>query len=176
MDMRRAPRKLDSEKLWDYALRILAQRPNSSSELKKKLSRRVDSTASVTTVLEKLREYGLADDVKFSEAFATARLQNKGFGRSRVLRDLRAKQIAPRIAQDAVEKTFAGMDETELAKRFLERRYRGKDLAQLLAEEKSLAAAYRKLRMAGFSGNATISALRSYSKHATELQDLPGDE
>jgi regulatory protein len=176
MDTRRAPRKLDSNGLWDYALRILAQRPNSSSELKKKLSRRADSTASVTIVLEKLREYGLADDVKFSETFATARLQNQGFGPSRVLRDLRAKQVSPRVAQEAIDRTFAGVDEIELAKRFLERKYRGKDPARLFAEEKALAAAYRRLRMAGFSSGASISALKSYSKRADELQELPDDE
>lgn len=176
MATRRAPRKLNSDELWDYALRILAQRPNSSSELKKKLSRRADSKSSLTIVLEKLREYGLADDVKFSEAFATARLQNRGFGPSRVLRDLRAKQVAPRVAQDAIDKTFAGTDETELARRFLERKYRGKDPTQLFKEEKDLAAAYRRLRMAGFSTGASISALKSYSKRAEELQDLPEAE
>ena len=176
MDTRRTPRKLDSNGLWDYALRILAQRPNSSSELKKKLSRRADSSASVTIVLEKLREYGLADDAKFSETFATTKLQNQGFGRFRVLRDLGAKQVAPRLAREAVDKAFAGVDETELAKRFLERKYRGHDLAELFKEEKKLAAAYRRLRMAGFSGAVTVAALKSYSRRAGELQDLPDEE
>jgi predicted esterase len=93
-----------------------------------------------------------------------------------VLRDLRAKQVSPRVAQEAVDKAFAGVDETDLARRFIERKYRGKDTAQLFNEEKSLAAAYRRLRIAGFSSGAAIAALKSYSKRADELQDLPDDE
>src|SRR5581483_11176928 len=131
MAMRRAPRKLDPNGLWDYALRILAQRSHSSAELKEKLSRRADSPDSVTITLTKLREYGLADDTKFSETFASARLQNQGFGRMRVLRDLRAKRVAPSVAQNAIDKTFASVDEADLAKRFLQRKYRGKDLFEL---------------------------------------------
>ena len=175
METRRAPKKLASEALWDYALRLLGQRPYSAAELKQKLLRRADSPAAATTVIAKLREYGLADDAKFSEAFATARLQNKGFGRMRVLRDLQAKRVAPSIAKTAVEKTFSGVEETDLAKRYLERKYRGKNLAELFREEKHLAAAYRRLRTAGFSGRASLSVLKSYSAFAEELEDLPDE-
>jgi SOS response regulatory protein OraA/RecX len=176
MDTRRPARKLDSDGLWHYALRILAQRPNSSSEMRQKLSRRADSPASVKAVLEKLREYGMADDLKFSEAFASARLQNQGFGRTRVLRDLRAKRVPTAVAQTAIEKTFAGVDETQLARQFIERKYRGKNAAEFFSEPKQLASAYRRLRMAGFSSGASIAALKSYSKQAAELEDLPDQE
>ncbi len=176
METRRAPRKFDSEALWDYALRILAQRPNSSSELRQKLSRRADCPGSVTLVLNKLREYGLADDAKFSEAFASARLQNQGFGRMRVLRDLRSKRVASAVAEKAIDKTFAGLDEADLARQYLERKYRGKNLPEFLQDEKQLAAAYRRLRTAGFSGRASLTVLKSYSRRAEELEDSPEEE
>lgn len=176
MDTRRPTRKLDSDGLWEYALRILAQRPYSAAELKQKLSRRADSPASVTGAFSKLREYGFADDAKFSETFASSRLQNQGFGRIRVLRDLRAKRVAPSVAQKAIDKTFAGTDEAELARHFLEKKYRGRNLSDLFQEEKQLASAYRRLRTAGFSGRASLTVLKSYSKRVEELQDLPEDE
>lgn len=173
MEPRRAPKKLASDALWEYALRLLAQRPYSTAELRQKLSRRADSPASATEVITKLREYGLADDAKFSEAFASSRLQNQGFGRMRVLRDLQAKRVASPVAKKAVDKTFAEVEEIDLARRYLERKYRGKNLAELLSEEKGLAAAYRRLRTAGFSGRVSLSVLKSYSARANELEDLP---
>lgn len=176
MQRSRAPRKLDVDGLWEYALRILAQRANSSSELRQKLSRRADSPASVTTVLVKLREYGFADDAKFSEAFAAARLQNQGFGRMRVLHDLRNKRVAGPVAQTAVDKAFTGVDEKDLARQYLERKYRHKNLQDLLRDEKQLAAAYKRLRTAGFTSRASLDVLRSYSTRADELQDLSEEE
>ncbi|HEX4750888.1 MAG TPA: RecX family transcriptional regulator [Bryobacteraceae bacterium] len=176
MERSRPPRKLDPDGLWEYALRILAQRANSSAELRQKLSRRADSPESVTNVLDKLREYGFSDDSKFSEAFAAARLQNQGFGRMRVMRELRAKRVAGSVAQKAIEKTFAGTEERDLARQYLERRYRGKNLPEFLSDEKQLAAAYRRLRTAGFGGSTSMDVLRSYSRRARELQDPPEEE
>ncbi len=75
-------------------------------EMRTKLSRRSDSPSVVTETLAKLREYGMADDEKFSETFASSRLQNDGFGQARVLRDLRAKRVPSAVAEKAVQKTY----------------------------------------------------------------------
>jgi regulatory protein len=176
METRRAPKKLNPDGLWEYALRVLAQRAHSQAELKQKLLRRADSPQAVSTVLTKVREYGMADDAKFSESFASTRLQNQGFGRMRVLRDLQAKRVPSSVAQKAIDKTFEGVNEADLARRFLERKYRGRDLPLMLQEEKELAGAYRRLRTAGFSGRASLDVLKSYSKYASEIQDAPEED
>ncbi len=168
----RNPKKLDSEGLWNYALRALAGRSYSVAELKQKLARRAASSADIAGTIAKLREYGMADDKKFSEVFASSRLQNQGFGRFRVLQDLRGKRVAPALAENAVAAVFAGADEQELAGKFLQRKYRGKNLSEFLAEEKNLAAAYRRLRTAGFSANASLAVLRSFAK-GIELEAPP---
>src|SRR3954454_3975021 len=170
------PKKLPPEELWNYALRLLAQRPYSSADLKAKLSRRSDSLSSITETLAKLREYGMADDEKFSEAFASFRLQNDGFGRSRVLRDLRAKRVPRSVAEQAVEKTFEKTDEPKLAAQFLQRKYRNKNLRELLKDEKQFAAAYRKLRISGFSSAISLSLLRSYSHETADWIEPEPDE
>jgi regulatory protein len=167
----RAPKKLAPEALWEYALRVLGNRSHSAVELSKKLQRRAQSSLDVTSVMSKLREYGLADDKKFSESFASARLANSGVGRFRVLRDLRAKQVPAPIAEKAISSAFAGIDEEQLAESFLLRRYRGKDLAAFLAEEKNLARAYRRLRTGGFSAGATMSVLKRYSRQAGDFDE-----
>lgn len=171
--MRGNPKKLDLEALWEYALRILAQRAHSANEVKQKLSRRAASPADVSATMSKLRDYGLTDDRKFSETFATSRLETRGFGRFRVLRDLRSKQVGSAIAEGAVEKTFAGTNEPELIEKYLERKYRGKNLAQFLQDEKNLAGAYRRLRTAGFSSSGSLSALKRYARDVPDWDEAP---
>jgi len=166
----RKPVKLDEGGLWDYALRILSRKAYSAGEIRQKLSLRAAPGTNVPAVLTKLKEYGFADDEKFSETFAQSRLRNQGFGRSRVLRDLQTKRVAPKVAQQAIEKTFEGTSEAELIDNFLARKYRSKDLPVFLKEEKNLASAYRKLRLAGFTSNASIAALKRHSKQAIEWE------
>ena len=167
----RRPKKLDPEALWSYALRILGGRAHAAAELRRKLLQKAQSQSDVTAVMAKLREYGLTDDKKFSEAFASSRLANQGMGRFRVLRDFRSKQVASNVAEEAVGAVFAETDERQLAENFLVRKYRGKDLSSFLHEEKNLAAAYRRLRTAGFSSNATLSVLKRFSRRAEEFEE-----
>jgi regulatory protein len=176
MAVRGKPKKLDSGGLWEYALRVLGQRAHSANELRQKLSKRSESAADVAGVMGKLRDYGLSDDTKFSEAFASSRLQNRGFGRFRVLRDLRSKRVSGNIAEAAVEKTFAGTDEAELIQRFLDRKYRGKKLEEFLKEEKNLASVYRRLRTAGFSSGNSLSILKRYARQVEDWTGLEEDE
>jgi regulatory protein len=166
------PKKLGIEALWEYALRVLARRAHSTAELRQKLARRAASSTDVGATLAKLRDYGLADDKRFSEAFAASRLQNEGFGRLRVLRDLRAKSVPATVAEEAVQKAFADINERELIERFLQRKYRGKNLPELLREPKHLAGAYRRLRMAGFSSAGAVAALKRYSEATEDLSAL----
>jgi len=167
------PKKLAAEELWTYALRVLSQRAYSAGELRSKLARRALSPDDLSQALAKIQEYGFSDDRRFSENFASARLQNEGFGRFRVLRDLRSKQVPPEVAEQAVNKTFDNIDEKELSAQFLERKYRGKDLRVFFQEEKNVANAYRRLRLAGFSSSASISVIRRYK---ADCPDLAEDE
>ncbi len=173
MSARWKTQKLDAEALWEYALRALGRRAHSANELRAKLARRAGQQADVDTAMAKLREYALVDDAKFSEAFATSRLQNDGFGRLRVLRDLRAKRVASAVADEAVQKTFSGIEESELIEQYLARKYRNIDLAQYLKEERNLANAYRRLVMAGFNARTCLTILKRYSSAAEGLEEPP---
>ena len=174
MGIRNNP-KLDEKSLWEYALRTLSQRAHSAGEIRQKLVKRAQSVQNIDAVLAKLREYGMVDDRRFSEAFASARLQNDGFGRFRVLNDLRRKRIAPAIAETAVNTAFSGTDEPQLIEQFLKRKYRNIDLRQFLQEEKNLASAYRRLRTAGFGSGSAIAVLKRYSQRVEEFSEPAED-
>jgi len=167
---------LNREKLLNYALRSLGGRAHSIGELKEKLRRRAENAADVDTVMAKLKEEGYLDDRRFAESYATARLENQGLGKMRVLRDLRQRRVAPSLAEQVTEQAYQSTDETALIEAFLERKFRGKRLSAFLAEEKNLAAAFRRLRYAGFSAVASIRVLKRYAKQADELESLETDE
>ena len=86
------PPRLDAAALWDYAVRALAARAHSSGELRVKLERKAEKRSDVDATLARLKEYRYLDDRKFAESFAAARLENRQFGKNRVLRDLRERR------------------------------------------------------------------------------------
>jgi regulatory protein len=88
------------------------------------------------------------------------------------MRDLMARRVAPAVAQEAVNAAFEGADEVGMIEQFLARKFRGKDLGALLQEEKNLASAFRKLRLAGFSAGTSIRVLKRYAAEADRLEEM----
>jgi regulatory protein len=172
----RAPKKLDAEGLWAYSLKLLGGRALSTGEVRQKLIRRAENEPDIETTISKLRDYGYLNDTRFAEGYAAARRDNEGFGRMRVLRDLRQRRVAPNLAGDAVQTAFEGIDEVAQIEAFLERKYRNVNLGEVLQEEKKLHGAYRRLRYAGFSSGASIRVLKRYAAQAEQLEDEPEAE
>ena len=170
------PKPLDAEKLKQYALKCLGGRAHSTGELREKLRRRSETAGNVDIVLRELKESGYLNDKVFAETYASARLENEGHGRMRVLRDLRQRRVAPTVAEQVVDRTFRETDEVELIQAFLERKYRNKSLATFLADEKNLAAAFRRLRYAGFSAGNSIRVLKRHVKSDQALNDLESSD
>ena len=175
MKAKRPPQLLDREKLRNVALRALGGRAHSIGELKEKLRRRAQSEEDVEAVLAQLKENGYLDDRRFAENYASARLQNQGLGKMRVLRDLRQRRVAPKLAEQVTEQTYGQTNEAQLIEEFLQRKYRGKQLGAFLSEEKNLAAAFRRLRYAGFSAGQSIRVLKRYASQADTLESLEED-
>jgi regulatory protein len=169
-------RQLDADALYDYAIRLLGARALSAGEVRERLLRRAANPDAVEPAIRKLKEYGFLDDARFAENFAAARRDNQAFGPFRVTQDLRKRRVAPALASEAARQAFAEIDEAAQARRYLERKYRGKDPAQFFAEEKNLAAAYRRLRMAGFGSGVAIGVLKQFAKNAAELESLEDGE
>lgn len=68
------------------------------------------------------------------------------------------------------------MDEIQLIEAFLRRKYRNTPLNTYLAERKNLAAAYRRLRGAGFSSGNVIGVLKRLAGEPELLDSLEEPE
>jgi regulatory protein len=173
---KRQPQPLDREKLLSVALRALGGRAHSSGELREKLRRRARNQEDVDAVLAKLKEAGYLNDRRFAESYAAARLQNQGLGKMRVLRDLRQRRVAPKLAEQVTDRTYEQTNEANLIEEFLRRKYRGKQLGVFLSEEKNMAGAFRRLRYAGFSAGESIRVLKRYASQPEVLDALESED
>jgi regulatory protein len=171
----RTPKPLDVEGLMAYAARALSARAYTVSELKTRLKKRAAREEDVEAVLGRLKDAGVVNDRRFAGSFADWRRESQGLGKTRVLRDLMARRVAPAVAKEAVDAAFEGVDETAMIEAFLKRKYRGKDLGALLQEQKELASAFRKLRGAGFSTGNSIRVLKRYAAEAERLEEMEED-
>ena len=171
----RKAKLLPFDQLLNLALRALGSRAHSTGELREKLRRRAERAEDVEAVLKKLKEVGYLDDKRFAENYASARLENEGVGKMRVLRDLRQHRVAGNTAEQVTERTYKDTNEPDLIEAFLKRKYRGKQLGTFLKEDKNLAAAFRRLRYAGFSAGASIRVLKRYAQQPEVLDALESD-
>jgi len=162
--------------LFEYAVRALSTRSYSSAELRNKLRRRALKTGDVDPVISRLREIGYLNDERFAEMFTTLRVESDGFGRARVLSDLRARRVATPMAEKAVARAFAGKNEPEMIAAWIERRMPSVAAGEHTGDERQLAAAWRKLRRAGFSSGAILTELRRFAARPELLEDPPPDE
>ena len=166
---RRPKPRLTAEALWEYAVKALAMRAHSTGELRRKLVQKAERREDVDPTISRLRDYGYLSDRRFAESYAAARLENQGLGKSRVLRDLRQRAVAAPLAEQAIGRIYAQVDEMKLIDTFIRRKIHTKEpLAEALSDPKKLASAYRKLIRAGFGSSNVIRAL----KRIASRQDL----
>jgi regulatory protein len=157
------PRQLAREELFNYAVKKLGGRAASTGEIRTALASRALEESDVAEVIARLKEYGYLDDTRFAESFAAARLENEGLGKSRVLRDLRQRRVAPELAQKTVSKVYAEKDEPALIEDYIRRKYRTAQHEGLFESEKDLASAYRRLLRAGFAPGNSIRVLKRFA-------------
>ncbi len=170
--------KLAASELFELAVRSLARRAQSSSELRNRLRLRAAEETAVDEVLARLREYGYLDDRRFAETFVESRLSNQGFGRTRTLNDLRSRRVAGPVADAAVEQAYKETDELKLIEEYIRRKYRAVPREALFQSDKDLASAYQRLLRAGFRGGNIVRILKKFAKNPELLdaiEDLDDD-
>jgi regulatory protein len=169
--------KLPEGALFDYAVRALANRACSSDELRFKLRQRAEKLSDIEPVVARLKELGYLDDRRFAEMYTAMRVENDGFGKSRVLHDLRGRRVAPKLAEKAVSQAFQDKNEDEMVAAYVARRMPSVVAGGHTGDERKLAAAYRKLRRAGFAPGAILTVLKRFAAHPELLDEpLPDDD
>jgi regulatory protein len=170
------PRKLAAEELFEYAVKCLGARAYSTGDLKSKLRMRAAHPPDAEATIDRLKDIGYLDDQRFAEGYAAARVENEGFGRARVLNDLRAHQISGELAGQAVESALGDRGEAELIDAFIARRMPAVVSGRPIDDERKLAAAYRKLRRAGFTSGPILTALKRLAARPESIEEPMEEE
>ena len=173
-----APKKrlLEGEALWWYALKLLGGRAHSAGELKEKLRRRAGRLTEVEEVLGRLKDHGYLNDQRYAEGFASARLANDKLGRTRVVRDLRQRRVAPALAERVVRQVYQDVNDEALIEDWIRRKYRLAPREGLFQQDKDLAAAYRRLLQAGFRTGDIVRVLKRFAKNPDLLDSFEAPE
>lgn len=165
-------RLLDEQALLAYAVKLLAGRAHSTGELREKLRHRAEQVTAVDAILARLKDNGYLDDRKFAESFASARLVNDKLGKTRVVRDLRRRRVAPSLAERTVGKVYQDVNEESLIEEWVRRKYRLAPREGLFQEDKDLAGAYRRLLRAGFRPGEILRVLKRFARNPDLLEAL----
>jgi regulatory protein len=176
MNSRKPRAKLDEDALFEYAVRALTARSSSTEELRFKLRQRAAKLTDVDSVIGRLKEVGYLDDKRFAEMFTAMRVENDGFGRARVLHDLRGRRVSGKIADGAIARAFQNKDELEMVAAYVERRMPAVVAGGHSGDDRKLGAAYRRLRRAGFGSGPILTVLKRYAARPELLDEPPGEE
>lgn len=164
--MFRKPRQAETEaELYDSAIKILARREHSVSEMKKALARRCEDEKVVKRVLWRLKHENLLDDARYASHFIRYRTESRKHGPYRIARDLRARGVPDRHIAGAMDDAAGKSDPGALVRQRIERKlrsWRGE------VNQKRTASLYRSLLAAGFPADLIRRELQRMTR-----EDLP---
>lgn len=107
------------------ALRLLASRPRSEQELKRKLLQKYAGRMDdVDQCMVRLKEMGLIDDARMAESYAAYRTSTRPLGPSRIAQELVNRKVPRKIVESTVGKLYDGTVQEELIDRAIEKRLR----------------------------------------------------
>lgn len=107
------------------------------------------------TILAKLRSLNYLDDQTFARNWARSRAQTRGYGPKKIEQELQTKGIGRALIQQVIRETFGTGDESENARKLLEKRFRN----QKLEGPKMLRRAAAFLERRGYSRHVIVELL-----------------
>jgi regulatory protein len=143
------------------ALRLLARRPLSVAELRRRLASRGHDPRAVEWAVERLARAGYLDDLALAVEFILVRAARRGYGRERLLAELARRGVDPRTAAEAWTRALG--EEPELDRASLRRRVCA-ELARAggRLDARAYRRVYNALLRAGFDGASVESELAPY--------------
>ena len=94
--------RTDADRARGAALRLLALKPRTVSEIRERLGRRFDSN-SVEKAVSRLLSEGLLNDAEYAQQWRDSRERRKPRGRRLITRELNARGIAGHLIESALE-------------------------------------------------------------------------
>lgn len=113
-----------SLKAREAALRLLAVRARTRSELVGRLRRKGHDAAVIGAVVDRLEAAGLVDDRAFAELLTEERMRLRPVGRRRLSQELRARGVPARVAGEVLDRAYEDNPEHGLALRVARARAR----------------------------------------------------
>lgn len=124
---------------FNRAIKLLTVKPRSVAELRERLLRGKNTNeAVVETVIARLQEYGYLNDERFAFSYASLRVKQRPLGRRRLERDLKLKQVAKGVAEEALQLVYAETPEEQLIEAAIEKRIRLRGRPKTREEAKKL--------------------------------------
>jgi regulatory protein len=169
-------RKLETEnQLYEYAVGALGRRMRSVAELKRLLRRRVEAETEfgqtlVELVIRKLKDQGYLNDAKYAATYSALRRDNEKFGRRRVTTELKIKGIHSEVLDEAMDSTYAEVNDEKQAREYLRRKRLKKP-----TDKKQAARVFRQLTRAGFGAKTIFTILRKWDVEEEVLEILESD-
>lgn len=113
------------EKTMSAALKILAARARSESQLRERLLAKpwADREA-VEACITRLQELGYVNDSLFAQSYASSRLSLRPVGRGRLARELAGKRVKQKTIDEALDLVFDEVGEESLIDRAIQKRIR----------------------------------------------------
>jgi regulatory protein len=137
---------------------MLASRELSEMQLRQRLTRRGHDSASIDSVLTRLKADRSIDDARVAGVIARSETGLRKRGRLRVKRRIEAAGIAGAIAQRAVDETFQDIDDQALMIAALDKRLRGRTT---IADDREFQRLFRFMLGQGFEADRVLALLRA---------------
>ena len=167
---------LSRNALLEKALRLLGRQDYALAELEGRLKPRASTEDDVAWVIGKLREAGFIDDSRVALRRAMSARELRLVGRRRAEQELRQRCLENSAISRGIEAAYRGVEEEELALRYLREKLPTYLRDDKLEDRKVLQRAYGRLRRAGFTHGDSIRALRNHSLLAGSLDEFAADE
>jgi regulatory protein len=137
-------------------LTLLARQELSEAQIRQRLARKGYDPDEVDAAVERLKSERAIDDARVAGAIARTQTALKRRGKLRVAQQIARAGIGPATARQALDETFASVDDDALLAAALGRRLKGD---RQIADDREFRRLYRYLIAQGFESDRVIKAL-----------------
>ena len=150
----------ESEKIYTYALRVLAKHPKSIKQLSVMLKRRCDAPEIIKASIERLKKEHILDDNYFAKEWASWRIEKAPRSKRLILEELEKKGIERSLGEQVLDELVPGENERDLLVCAAKNKFKN---VRNVTREKAKEKVYQHLMRLGFSSDEVVSYLNSYS-------------
>jgi regulatory protein len=144
------------------ALRMLARRELSESQIRQRLTRHGHDADAIEEAVTRLRNERAIDDARVAEAIARTETSVRRRGRLRVRLKIERAGIAAATAKSAVDEAFDTIDDDALMEASIDKRLHGR---QTIADDREFQRMYRYLVGQGFEPDRIMTALTARKRN-----------